>query len=76
MEDIAVLKGYISNKQRIPALEYIDSIDIFNKSFEALVRSDTQPVATTITKNKRPLELSFCSIYDKYVKKGRHDDVL
>ena len=77
LEDIAVLKGYISNKQRILSLEYIDSIDIFHKSFETLVRSDIQPpLATTITKNKRPLELSFCSIYDKYVKKGRHDDVL
>ena len=77
LDDIAVLKGYISNKQRILSLEYIDSIDIFHKSFETLVRSDTQPpLATTITKNKRPLELSFCSIYDKYVKKGRHDDVL
>ena len=39
LEDIAVLKGYISNKQRILSLEYIDSIDIFHKSFEALVRS-------------------------------------
>ena len=67
LEDIAIAERFITHKQRLLTLEYRDSIEVFHKCFEVLVRNDS----LSTSNSKRPAELSFCSIYEKYVKKKK-----
>ena len=67
LENIAITERIIAHKQRLLTLEYRDSIEVFHKCFEVLVRNDS----LSTSNSKRPAELSFCSIYEKYVKKKK-----
>jgi len=65
LEHIAVENGFVTSKHKLLTLEPHESNGVFLRSFEALVAGSDQ---TSKLNNKRPAELSFCSLYEKYVK--------
>ena len=66
LEGIAVERGFVTSKHKLLTLEPHESNGVFLRSFEALVAGSDQ--AASKSNNKRPAELSFCSLYEKYVK--------
>ena len=66
LEDIAVERGFVTSKHKLLTLKPHESNGVFLRSFEALVAGSDQ--AASKSNNKRPAELSFCSLYEKYVK--------
>jgi hypothetical protein len=59
LEDIVVERGFTS-KHKLLTLEPHESNRVFLRSFEALVAGSDQ--AASKSNNKRPAELSFCSL--------------